>query len=77
MTLGQHSQDPHVSFYHFNPSGFAFECIAESEPWHDDGFELNPEKMSVWGHELVGPILGPSVKTPEEVGDPEYNAKKG
>ena len=76
MTLGQHSQDPHVSFYHFNPSGFAFECIAESEPWHDDGFELNPEKMSVWGHELVGPILGPSVKTPEEVGDPEFTAKK-
>src|SRR5690606_34318395 len=77
MTLGQHTQDPHLSFYHFNPSGFAFECIAESEPWHDDGFELNPEKMSVWGHELVGPILGPSVKTPEEVGDPEFKAKKG
>ena len=31
MTLGQHSQDPHLSFYHFTPSGFAFETIAEIE----------------------------------------------
>ena len=77
MTLGQHAQDPHVSFYHFTPSGFAFECIGEIEPWHDDGFELNPEVMSVWGHEIVGPILGPSVKTPEEVRDPAFSKKKG
>ena len=67
MTLGQHTQDPHMSFYHFNPSGFAVETIAELEPWHGDPFELNPEKMSTWGHEIVGPILGPSVKTPEEL----------
>lgn len=67
MTLGQHTQDPHMSFYHFNPSGFAFETIAELEPWHGDPYELNPEKMSTWGHEIVGPILGPSVKTPEEL----------
>ena len=67
MTLGQHTQDPHMSFYHFNPSGFAFETIAELEPWHGDPFELNPEKMGTWGHEIVGPILGPSVKTPEEL----------
>jgi len=66
MTMGQHTQDPHVSFYHFNPSGFAFETIVELEPWHPDGFELNPEQMSTWGHELVGPILGPSVGTPED-----------
>lgn len=66
MTLGQHSQDPHMSFYHFNPSGFAFETIVELEPWHNDGFELNPESLSTWGHEVVGPILGPSVRTPEE-----------
>ena len=38
-----------------------------AEPWHGDPFELNPEKMSTWGHEIVGPILGPSVKTPEEL----------
>lgn len=76
MTLGQHTQDPHVSFYHFTPSGFAIECIAETHPWKDDMFELNPETLSLWGHELVGPILGPSVKTPEEVLDPEYLASK-
>jgi 2,3-dihydroxybiphenyl 1,2-dioxygenase len=69
MTLGQHTQDPHMSFYHFNPSGFAFETIVELEPWHNDVFELNPEKMSTWGHELVGPILGPSVRNVEELKD--------
>jgi 2,3-dihydroxybiphenyl 1,2-dioxygenase len=67
MTLGQHTQDPHLSFYHFNPSGFAFECIAELEPWQGDPFELNPEKMSTWGHKMVGSILGPSIGTPEEI----------
>jgi 2,3-dihydroxybiphenyl 1,2-dioxygenase len=71
MTLGAHVQDPHVSFYHFSPGGFAFEVITELEPWHNDGFELNPEKLSTWGHELVGPILGASVRTPEEVLDEE------
>jgi 2,3-dihydroxybiphenyl 1,2-dioxygenase len=65
MTLGQHTQDPHMSFYHFNPSGFAFETITELEPWDGDPFELNPEKMSTWGHEIVGPIVGPSVQAPE------------
>ena len=69
MTMGQHTQDPHVSFYHFSPGGFAFEIITELEPWHHDGFELNPEKLSTWGHEVVGPILGPSVRAPEEVFD--------
>jgi len=76
MTLGQHTQDPHVSFYHYSPSGFAVETITELEPWHDDGFELNPEKLSVWGHELVGPILGPSVRAPEDVLDPEVFASR-
>lgn len=67
MTLGQHSQDPHLSFYHFSPSGFAVECIYEMQPWHHDGFELNPERLSLWGHELVGPILGPSVRPLESI----------
>ncbi|MFN3725935.1 MAG: VOC family protein [Allosphingosinicella sp.] len=66
MTLGQHTQDPHLSFYHFTPSGFAIETIFEVEPWHPELHELNPEKLSVWGHELVGPILGPSVRKVEE-----------
>jgi hypothetical protein len=67
MTLGQHTQDPHFSFYHFCPSGFAVETIAQFRPWPGDPFELNPEKLSMWGHELVGPILGTTVRTPEEV----------
>lgn len=67
MTLGQHTQDPHLSFYHFSPSGFAFECINEFEPWPGDPFELNPEKLSLWGHELVGPIIGSSIKPLSEV----------
>ena len=68
MTLGQHCQDPHVSFYHYSPSGFAIEYIHEQEPWNHDGFELNPEKLSVWGHEMVGPLLGPSVMPAEQHG---------
>lgn len=71
MTLGQHTQDPHVSFYHFTPGGFAVEIIAELEPWHPEGHELFPEKLSTWGHELVGPILGPSVRPAEELAAPE------
>lgn len=66
MTLGQHTQDPHVSFYHFTPSGFAVECIAEFEPWPGDPFELNCDRLSLWGHEMVGPILGPSVRPVED-----------
>ncbi len=68
MTLGQHTQDPHLSFYHFTPSGFAIETIFEVAPWHPELHEINPEKLSVWGHELVGPILGPSVRKVEDEG---------
>lgn len=67
MTLGQHTQDPNMSFYHFNPSGFAIECITELEPWQGDPFELNPEKLSIWGHKMTGSILGPSIGAPEDV----------
>jgi hypothetical protein len=69
MTLGQHAQDPHISFYHFTPSGFGIEPIWEMEPWKPEMFEANPEKLSVWGHQLVGPILGPSVKKISELGE--------
>jgi 2,3-dihydroxybiphenyl 1,2-dioxygenase len=75
MTLGQHTQDPHMSFYHFNPSGFAFECITEIEAWHGDPFELNPEKMSTWGHKMVGSILGPSIGKPEDIYPEIYGEK--
>lgn len=76
MTLGQHTQDPHLSFYHFTPSGFVVEVINELEPWPGDPFELNPEKLSLWGHELVGPMLGTSVRTPEELLDKDDLPKK-
>jgi 2,3-dihydroxybiphenyl 1,2-dioxygenase len=69
FTLGQHIQDPHLSFYHFTPSGFAIETIYEVEPWHHEKFEANPEKLSSWGHQLVGPVLGPSVRNIEELGE--------
>ena len=67
MTLGQHTQDPSVSFYHFTPSGFAIETISELEPWPGEAFELNPEKLSIWGHKMMGSILGPSIGAPEDV----------
>jgi 2,3-dihydroxybiphenyl 1,2-dioxygenase len=67
MTLGQHTQDPHFSFYHFSPSGFAVEVIAETDPWPGQIFEINAERLSFWGHDLVGPILGPSVRTVEDL----------
>lgn len=69
FTLGQHTQDPSMSFYHYSPSGFAIETIYEIEPWDAREVELNPEKLSIWGHELVGPVLGPSVKKIAELGE--------
>jgi 2,3-dihydroxybiphenyl 1,2-dioxygenase len=69
MTLGQHSQDPHISFYHFSPSGFGIEPIWEMEPWKPELFEPNPEKLSIWGHQQVGPILGPSVMKISDLGE--------
>ncbi|WP_242153572.1 VOC family protein [Sphingomonas sp. BAUL-RG-20F-R05-02] len=69
MTLGQHTQDPHLSFYHYSPSGFAIESIWEMRPWVPELFEPNPETLSAWGHQLVGPILGPSVKKISELGE--------
>lgn len=69
FTLGQHTQDPSMSFYHYSPSGFAVETIYEIEPWDRREVELNPEKLSIWGHELVGPVLGPSVRKLEELGE--------
>lgn len=63
---------PSVVLPHFNPSGFAFQTIAEIEPWQGDPYELNPEKLSLWGHEMVGQFSAPASRTPEEVLDAEY-----
>jgi 2,3-dihydroxybiphenyl 1,2-dioxygenase len=69
MTLGQHTQESVVSFYHFSPSGFGIEPLWEMEPWQPGLGELNPERLSLWGHHLTGPILGPSVKKISELGE--------
>src|SRR5690606_38472110 len=61
MNIGQYSHDPHASFYRFSPSVFPVEWTHELLRWHHDGFELNPEHLSVRSHERVAPILGPSV----------------
>ena len=47
----------------------SIESIYEVEPWHHEKFEANPEKLSSWGHQLVGPVLGPSVRKIEELGE--------
>jgi 2,3-dihydroxybiphenyl 1,2-dioxygenase len=67
QTMGRHTQDPVVSFYCFTPLGCALEYIWEETRFGVLPFEANPEKISVWGHHRVGPILGDSVKTPEEI----------
>lgn len=53
-TLGRHTQDPVISFYHFSPSGFPIEYInagiedSEAHPF----VEGKPESISVWGHKF-------------------------
>lgn len=64
MTLGRHTNDPVVSFYHYTPGQFAVECLWEEHPWIEAnvGFEVNPTALSTWGHKLVGPMLGATVR---------------
>jgi extradiol dioxygenase len=53
-TLGRHTQDPVISFYHFSPSGFPIEYInagiedSEAHPF----VEGKSESLSVWGHKF-------------------------
>jgi 2,3-dihydroxybiphenyl 1,2-dioxygenase len=67
QTLGRHSQDPVVSFYAFTPSSFAFEYIWEDGHFDVVPFEVFPERLSIWGHKRVGPILGANIRSAEEV----------
>jgi 2,3-dihydroxybiphenyl 1,2-dioxygenase len=60
-TLGRHVQDPVISFYVFTPSGFPIEYFTEVGHWNEVT-EMNPEKLSVWGHKLVGPVLASTVR---------------
>jgi 2,3-dihydroxybiphenyl 1,2-dioxygenase len=52
-TLGRHTQDPVVSFYHYTPGGFLLETFWEERPWNEAGpiSQVNPHDMSIWGHE--------------------------
>jgi hypothetical protein len=74
MTLAS-TQDPHASFYHFNPSGFAFETITELEPWQGDAFELNPRSSAPGATRLSGRYRA-EYAHPEELLDPAYLAGK-
>lgn len=63
QTLGRHTQDPVVSFYSFTPSGFVIEYLTEGAKMTDDTFyEVNPERLSVWGHETVGPMMPETIR---------------
>jgi 2,3-dihydroxybiphenyl 1,2-dioxygenase len=61
--LGRHTQDPVISFYLFTPTGFIIEYLSPVVDNDVDAFyETNPEKLSVWGHEVVGPPLPATVQ---------------
>ena len=62
VTLGRHTQDPVVSFYSFTPSKFVIEYLTEGAIMPEETFcEVNPQKLSVWGHKTVGPPLPETV----------------
>lgn len=61
LTMGRHTNDPVVSFYHETPSGFAIELLWEERPWQGP-YEANPERVSKWGHKLVGPMIGSAIR---------------
>jgi len=64
MTMGQHVQDPVVSTYLFTPSAFIIEYLSPVGKTEsvEDFVEPNPEKLSIWGHERVGPPLPETVR---------------
>jgi 2,3-dihydroxybiphenyl 1,2-dioxygenase len=64
MTLGQHTQDPVISFYTTTPSDWAIEyltVVGEYAP-----FEVLPQSLSIWGHKMVGNMMVPSVRPVDE-----------
>jgi extradiol dioxygenase len=63
MTLGRHSTDEMVSFYFVTPAGFEIEYgwggrQVDDETWH----VVRAEQGELWGHELVGTGLPPTVR---------------
>jgi 2,3-dihydroxybiphenyl 1,2-dioxygenase len=61
QTLGRHTQDPVISFYVFTPAGFPIEYFHEIGQWNRAS-EVNPERVSLWGHKPVGPLFGRTVR---------------
>jgi 2,3-dihydroxybiphenyl 1,2-dioxygenase len=61
QTLGRHTQDPVISFYVFTPSGFPIEYFHEIGHWNE-ATEVNPEKISLWGHKLMGPVFASTIR---------------
>jgi 2,3-dihydroxybiphenyl 1,2-dioxygenase len=62
QTLGRHTQDPVISFYAVAPAGCAVEYIWELDRFGQLGFETSPERVSLWGHKLVGTIMGTALR---------------
>ena len=54
MTLGRHTQDPVISFYHFSPTGILFEYFTGGEVFTDASYlESRPKHLSLWGHKTL------------------------
>lgn len=69
MTLGRHTQDPVISFYHFSPTGTLFEYLTGGDVVTDASYvESRPSDLSLWGHELLVPGLPGTVHAVAESG---------
>lgn len=60
-TIGRHIQEPVISFYLFAPGGFLIECFHEAGDWNKV-VEVNPDRITLWGHKWLGPVFGSSVR---------------
>ncbi len=54
-TLGRHTQDPVVSFYHFTPGGYLLETFWEERSFAEYGpvSQVFAHTLSTWGHQNV------------------------
>jgi 2,3-dihydroxybiphenyl 1,2-dioxygenase len=61
MTLGRHTQDPVVSFYSQTPTGFNIEYLWIDPTRRYDHYQVNAQSLSVWGHQVVGSMMPPTI----------------
>ncbi|MCU1454111.1 MAG: 2,3-dihydroxybiphenyl 1,2-dioxygenase [Acidimicrobiales bacterium] len=52
-TIGRHTQDAVISFYHYSPSGLMLEYITGDEYVTATTPESKPERLSLWGHKVL------------------------